>query len=341
MRVLIVILAVGGCRQDSREPSPAVLAEARQQLLERGRADQAVREGFGVGGVLDTTQLLAMQHTDSANTAWLRSYVERWGWPRADQVGRDNVQSAFLIVQHAVQDTAFMHAMLPAIVQAHERGDIDGGAVAMLTDRIEVKAGRPQVYGTQLSLKDGQWVLDPIADSAGVDDRRRRMRLPPWPSTCGSPIRCFGRSRPPPPPGDTMPADTHPPLGASVRDRAPAALPRRRRRGLPDLRPLGRGLFQLSGRDPHAPQPLWFVVTSVVYGMVFAALGGFVAARVAPARGLRHAAGVAILLALGASVSLLASSGDDATWSQWTALALMAPSAYVGGRFAARGPRRG
>jgi hypothetical protein len=49
----------------------------------------------------------------------------------------------------------------------------------MLTDRIEVKAGRRQVYGTQLSLKDGRFVLDPIADSAGVDARRQRLGLMP------------------------------------------------------------------------------------------------------------------------------------------------------------------
>jgi hypothetical protein len=50
--------------------------------------------------------------------------------------------------------------------------------VALLTDRIEVKAGRPQVYGSQLSFKDGRWVLDPIGDSAHVDERRRKMGLP-------------------------------------------------------------------------------------------------------------------------------------------------------------------
>jgi hypothetical protein len=30
-----------------------------------------------------------------------------------------------------------------------------------------------------LSLKDGRWVLDPIADSAAVDARRKGMGLPP------------------------------------------------------------------------------------------------------------------------------------------------------------------
>ncbi len=120
-----------------------------------------------------------MARTDSANTFWLKAYVARWGWPTTTQVGPDAVQAAFLIVQHAVHDTAFMRAMLPFIQQAHRRGDLEGQAVAMLTDRIEVKAGRPQIYGTQLSLKNGQWVFDPIVDSVSVDARRRRMGLPP------------------------------------------------------------------------------------------------------------------------------------------------------------------
>ena len=100
-------------------------------------------------------------------------------------------------------------------------------------------------------------------------------------------------------------------------------------------------LFQLSGRDPHAPQPPWFVAGSVAYGMAFAALGGFVAARVAPTRQLLHAASVAAILALGAGVSLLTSPGAGATWSQWAALALMAPSAYLGGYLATRSQRAG
>ena len=69
--------------------------------------------------------------------------------------------------------------MLPAIEQAHHRGELKGDAVAMLIDRVEVKAGRPQIYGTQLSLKDGRLVLDPIADSATVDTRRQRLGLLP------------------------------------------------------------------------------------------------------------------------------------------------------------------
>lgn len=89
-------------------------------------------------------------------------------------------------------------------------------------------------------------------------------------------------------------------------------------------------LFQLTGRNPHAPQPLWFIVAVTLYGMLFAALGGLLAVRLSASRSLRHAMALAGVVALGATVSLLTSPAADATWSQWTALALMAPSAYAG-----------
>jgi hypothetical protein len=178
-RILSVVILFCNCRPTAEQAPATVLAEARQQLADRGRADQAVREGFGGGGVIDSAQAALMARTDSSNTAWLKDYVAQWGWPTAQQVGRDGVEAAFLIVQHAVHDTAFMRAMLQPIEQAYRRGDLEDGAVALLTDRVEVKAGRPQIYGTQLSLREGRWVLDPIADSAAVDARRQRLGLPP------------------------------------------------------------------------------------------------------------------------------------------------------------------
>jgi hypothetical protein len=84
-------------------------------------------------------------------------------------------------------------------------------------------------------------------------------------------------------------------------------------------------LFKVAGRDPHAAQDLWFVVLAVIYGMVFAGLGGVVAARLARAGGPVLGGWVRGLFALGATVSLLKSAG--ATWSQWSAILLMAPCA--------------
>jgi hypothetical protein len=176
---VIVSVFIFACEKPAELPSRAVLADARRQLEARGKEDQKVREHFGEGGRIDAAAAGTMMRVDSSNTAWLKSYVAKWGWPTAAQVGKDALDAAFLIVQHATEDTAFMRSMLPAITESYRRGELDGNAVAMLTDRVEVKAGRPQIYGTQLSNHDGRWVLDPLIDSAHVDERRAKMGLLP------------------------------------------------------------------------------------------------------------------------------------------------------------------
>jgi len=90
-------------------------------------------------------------------------------------------------------------------------------------------------------------------------------------------------------------------------------------------------LGAMTGRNLHAPQPLWFIALTSAYGVAFAGLGGLVASRIAPHRGWA-VTGMTLLLALGAGASLIASPAGDALWSQWCALLLMTPSAYLAPR---------
>jgi hypothetical protein len=92
-------------------------------------------------------------------------------------------------------------------------------------------------------------------------------------------------------------------------------------------------LFSLSGRDPHDAVPVWFLVTSILYGCAFAALGGYLAALIAQRKVFRHAAILTIVIGAGAFVSLLSRPGKGAIWSQLAALLLMAPSTIAGGYF--------
>lgn len=181
-RLLICTFAAAilACPRPNSGPSEAEIAEARRELVARGRTDQDVRTGvFRPGGVVDYAILQRMMHTDSANTTWLKAYIAKWGWPRVRVVGREAVEAAFLIVQHAVHDTAFQRQMLPEVRSAAQRGDLDAQLVALLTDRIATHAGRPQTYGTQATIKNGRLVFDSIDDSANVDERRRSVGLPP------------------------------------------------------------------------------------------------------------------------------------------------------------------
>ncbi len=94
-------------------------------------------------------------------------------------VGRDGVEAAFLIVQHADRDPEFQQQMLPLLIEAHHRGEVKGGDVALLTDRVLTGMGKPQRYGTQIEIVGGEFVVKPVEDSEQLDQLRAQMGLPP------------------------------------------------------------------------------------------------------------------------------------------------------------------
>jgi hypothetical protein len=96
-------------------------------------------------------------------------------------------------------------------------------------------------------------------------------------------------------------------------------------------------LFVASGRDPHQEQGIGFVVFTVVYGVIFAAIGGYVAGVIARRKPGLHGAVVALVLAVGATTSFLTQPGAGSRWTQVAALVLMAPAAFVGGIVRSRG----
>lgn len=95
-------------------------------------------------------------------------------------------------------------------------------------------------------------------------------------------------------------------------------------------------IFRLSGKDAHASASASYMAMTIVAGVLLAFAGGYVAAWLAGRKPVTHAAAMALILAAGASVSLAATIGKGAIWSQIAALALMAPSAVMGGRVRAR-----
>ncbi len=90
-------------------------------------------------------------------------------------------------------------------------------------------------------------------------------------------------------------------------------------------------LFRLTGRDPHAPAAIWFQFITVVYGILFAALGGFIAAVLGKHFEIEHALAVTSLIAAFGAASLLATVKTGAIWTQLAAILIIAPSAMLGG----------
>ena len=89
-------------------------------------------------------------------------------------------------------------------------------------------------------------------------------------------------------------------------------------------------LFHVANVDPHSPAGAGFMVLTIAYGLVFALLGGFTAGQIARRADLICGIGVALLIGLGATASMIARPGKGALWTQTAALLLFAPASLVG-----------
>lgn len=89
-------------------------------------------------------------------------------------------------------------------------------------------------------------------------------------------------------------------------------------------------LFQLTQVDPHSPAAVGIELLIIVYGIAFALLGGFVAGKIARRADMNCGIALALVIALGATISMIARPGAGALWTQTAALLLFAPASLVG-----------
>ena len=102
-------------------------------------------------------------------------------WPGRRLVGEDGADAAWRLAQHAVFDPGLQRRCLEMVELAVDAGDALPLHYACLLDRVCMADGRDQVYGSQFVPSDDGTTVVPFAidDPAGVDERRRRVGLPP------------------------------------------------------------------------------------------------------------------------------------------------------------------
>ena len=168
--------------------------ELRLALADLKERDQAARfamveamqagEQMPGGGVKFTEEgaktIVAVQEIDAESLAFLKRVVEARGWPRVSEVGEEGARAAWLLVQHADSDPDFQERVLRLMEPLVEEGEALPADFALLTDRVLLARGLPQVYGTQFTSDDaGAMRPRPTADWAQVDQRRAEMGLAP------------------------------------------------------------------------------------------------------------------------------------------------------------------
>lgn len=160
-----------------------------EQIAEELRAMQSLDEQL----VRESTdfhtptpaEIARVEEIDRAHARRLAEIVAVHGWPTRALVGAEAAQGAFVVIQHAGHDPAFQNECLALMIDQVEQGLLPSAYVALLTDRIRLFAGQPQVFGTQMTFAESDdgffrcTPATPIEDPANLDARRELMGLPP------------------------------------------------------------------------------------------------------------------------------------------------------------------
>jgi hypothetical protein len=108
----------------------------------------------------------------------LADILDSWGWPTIALVGAQASQAAWLLAQHA-PDLGFMERCLE-LMRDLPAGSIHPANLAYLQDRVLMRRGEPQVYGTQFVGSGGDLHVHPIGDPDHLDERRAAVGLGPF-----------------------------------------------------------------------------------------------------------------------------------------------------------------
>ena len=137
--------------------------------------DQKVRTGLGK--VISFAERDLMNIVDSINTIKVKKILDERGWLGADVVGNRGNLTLFLVIQHSDLET--QEKYLPMMQDAVKNGNASPKHLAYLEDRVALKKGEKQIYGSQIMYlsETGEAFVRPLIDPENVDKRRAEIGL--------------------------------------------------------------------------------------------------------------------------------------------------------------------
>jgi hypothetical protein len=151
---------------------PALCAD----LLAITNRDQMVRRKQMADRENKTLQA-EVKKVDAENLVQIEAFIKQHGWPTTALVGIKGVGAAWTVIQHS--DLEVQKRYIGMMTKAADDGDLEWALVATTIDRIRVREGKPQIYGTQFKEANGAMVPEPIEDEQHVDERRAKVGLQP------------------------------------------------------------------------------------------------------------------------------------------------------------------
>lgn len=119
---------------------------------------------------------MKITYQDSMNLIEVKKILDTRGW-LGPEILHGGSTTLFLIIQHADLETQTHY--LPMFRQAVKDNKLDPGSLAMLEDRVLLRKGQLQLYGTQIRRDSvsGKYFVAPLKDPFNVDKRRAEIGL--------------------------------------------------------------------------------------------------------------------------------------------------------------------
>lgn len=115
---------------------------------------------------------------DSVNLIIISKILDERGWLGSNVIGKSGNSTLFLVIQHSDLETQVKY--LPMMREAVKNGGAEPSDLALLEDRVALRQGKKQIYGSQIKcFHDEKCVVDPIEDPDNVDKRRAEVGLQP------------------------------------------------------------------------------------------------------------------------------------------------------------------
>ncbi|WDO12440.1 hypothetical protein MH928_14045 [Flavobacterium sp. WW92] len=156
-----------------------------KQLLDIDELDQRYRNQmeetiarFGSDSKESKALFKNMKTTDSLNLIQVEAIINKHGWLGSDKIGSQANTTLFMVIQHAELPAQIKY--LPMMREAVKKGNARASSLALLEDRVALKQGKKQIYGSQISwnMKTNESFVAPLEDPDNVDLRRAEVGLP-------------------------------------------------------------------------------------------------------------------------------------------------------------------
>jgi hypothetical protein len=151
---------------------------AQDDEMYRDQLDDTVQR-YG-GGSKEVKVLYGqMQVKDSINQVKVGAILDKYGWLGPDVVGEEGNGNLFFVIQHA--ELPMQVKYLPMLRAAVKNGWAKTRHLALLEDRVALRQGKRQTYGSQVGwdMRTNRHFMLPLEDPDHVDQRRAAVGLPP------------------------------------------------------------------------------------------------------------------------------------------------------------------